>query len=204
MPFREIIAAQDESGDLGFDFDKKGTSRFFCITLVVSVEKRKLEKLVKRMFADFAKQRIKHPHGVLHAYNETDRTNHLMIRRLKDTDAKAFVIKVDKTKLIRRDIDEFYNDLTIMLLEKVFDVTGVEKVILIASRKDPKPEAVERFKSSLAAAYGDSLEVIVKRPREEKSLQVADCISWCLFRLYENGDGSFYQEIEPILHEYDY
>jgi hypothetical protein len=112
-----IFIAQDESGDLGFDFTKKGTSRCFCIAFVTCSGKRKLEKIVKRVFSDFSRQRIKHRSGILHAYDETPRTNHLIIKRLKETDAQAFVIKVDKSKIVRRDVDEFYCEIGPMLHE---------------------------------------------------------------------------------------
>ena len=101
------IAAQDESGDLGFDFTKKMTSKHFCITLVVSTDAKRMDKIVKRTFADFKMLHIKHPRGILHAYSETKRTNLSVLRRLKQTDAQVFVIKVDKTRIVRRDIDEF-------------------------------------------------------------------------------------------------
>jgi hypothetical protein len=107
----------------------------------------------------------------LHAYSEKDRTNHLLIRRLKEAGALAFVIKVDKMKIVRRDIEELYNDLTIFLLEKVYSVTGADKVLLTASRKDTKNESVERFKMSLHSAYRNAIAIDVKRPREDKTLQ---------------------------------
>jgi hypothetical protein len=198
------FAAQDESGDLGFDFNKKQTSRHFCITILVSSDRKKIEKIVKRIFADFSMRRIKHRTGVLHAYGETNRTNHLIISRLKEADAMVFIVKVDKTKVTRRDINEFYNDLTIHLLEKIFALTRAEKITLTASRKDTKAALTERFVESLNSAYGDTIAIEVKRPRDSKSLQVVDCVSWGAFRYYESGDDEFYRDIEPILYEYDY
>ena len=199
-----IFIAQDESGDLGFDPTKQGASQHFCVTFVISKDKRKLEKIIKRVFADFSKQRIGHRSGVLHAYTESSRTKHLLIRRLKKTDAQVFVIKVDKTKVQLCDIPSLYNDLTILLVTKVFEETGADKIALIASRKDTRKAATEDFTGALDAAFHDSIDVVVKRPSEEKSLQVADCVSWGLFRKYEWDDDEFYREILPMLHEYDH
>jgi len=117
MQTMHYFAAQDESGDLGFDFNKKQTTKHFCITILLSSDRKKIDKIVKRMFADFSKQRIKHRGGVLHAYDETSRTNHLIIRHLLKTDAMAFIVKVDKTKVTRRDIDEFYREFEPILHE---------------------------------------------------------------------------------------
>ena len=91
-----------------------------------------------------------------------------------------------------------------MLLEKVFSTTGAEKITLLASRKDTKATVTEQFKASLDAAFGESITVVTKRPNEEKSLQIADCVSWGLFRQYESNDPTYFQEIEPILYEFNY
>lgn len=37
----------DESGDLGFDFSKRGTSKFFVVTLLYVQEKRQIEKIIR-------------------------------------------------------------------------------------------------------------------------------------------------------------
>jgi hypothetical protein len=45
----------DESGDLGFDFTKQGTSRFFIITLLVihsNEVNKKILKIVERTIKD--------------------------------------------------------------------------------------------------------------------------------------------------------
>ena len=56
----------DESGDLGFDFSKPKTSRYFIITCLLCVNKRPIEKIVKRLMRSFsAKARARHD-GVLH------------------------------------------------------------------------------------------------------------------------------------------
>jgi hypothetical protein len=197
-------ACMDESGDLGFDFSKAKTPRKFCITLVLAKDERKLEKIIKRTFSDFTHLNIKHPTGILHSYHETKRTKMSIIRRLKETDAMVFTIYADKTKLKRRDVNEFYNDLTILLVEKVFSVTSAEKIILTASRKSTDDVQNEKFINSIKSAFSDSIEVSIKKPGEAKSLQIADCASWSVFRYYEYDDDEYYNELKPILHEYKY
>jgi hypothetical protein len=197
-------ACMDESGDLGFDFCKAKTSKKFCITLILTRDERRLEKIVKRTFSDFTQQNIKHPTGVLHAFRETRRTKSTLIRRLKKTESKVFSIRVNKTKLVRRDKNEIYNDLTVLLLEKVFLETMTEKIILIASKKGTNKIQNELFANSVKAAYGNAIEVSVKNPHEAKALQVTDCVSWSLFRYYEHGDDLYYNDLKSILHEYEY
>lgn len=38
----------DESGDLGFDFRKKKTSKFFIVTCLFTEDKKPIEKIVKK------------------------------------------------------------------------------------------------------------------------------------------------------------
>jgi len=194
----------DESGDLGFDFSKAKTPKTFCITFVLTENERKLEKIVKRAFSDFTHQNIKHPSGVLHSYKETPRTKLTLLSRLLETDTKVAVVKADKKRLVRRDTNEFYNDLTILLLEKAFDITNADRIVLTASRKDTDESQNELFKESIKKAFGSAIEVAVKKPYEAKALQVVDCVSWGLFRYYEYKDDTYYKELKPILHEYDY
>jgi hypothetical protein len=49
----------DESGDLGFDFSKKKTSKFFIISFLFiddETQKKQIEKIVKTVFAGFTKK----------------------------------------------------------------------------------------------------------------------------------------------------
>jgi hypothetical protein len=45
------------------------------------------------------------------------------------------------------------------------------------------------------------MEVMIKSPYEEKSLQAVDFISWAIFRKYEYGDDSYYKAIKDIVVE---
>ncbi|MCK4635926.1 MAG: DUF3800 domain-containing protein [Candidatus Moranbacteria bacterium] len=38
----------DESGDLGFDFSKQKTSKFFIVTCIFTNNKRPIEKIIKK------------------------------------------------------------------------------------------------------------------------------------------------------------
>ena len=49
----------DESGDLGFDFSKHKTSRYFVAAFVFTSEPRQLDKIIKKIFAGFSKLEVK-------------------------------------------------------------------------------------------------------------------------------------------------
>lgn len=49
----------DESGNLGFDYKKKKTSKFFVITFLFAADKKPIEKLVKRTHAMLKKKHFR-------------------------------------------------------------------------------------------------------------------------------------------------
>ena len=71
----------DESGDLGFDFTKNRTSKYFVITCLFTEEKRLIEKLVSKTHASLRKIHKKRS-GVLHAHEETSTTRLRLLRNL--------------------------------------------------------------------------------------------------------------------------
>jgi len=61
----------DESGDLGFDFSKKRTSKYFIITCLFATNKRPIEKIVSKQAVDFVSWSIfrKYQYGNESYYN---------------------------------------------------------------------------------------------------------------------------------------
>ena len=109
----------DESGDLGFDFKKKGTSDFFVITfLFLDENKKSLEKIVKKTHSELNKK-IKRIIGVLHATNEKPITRQRLLKRLSKTDCSIMYIYLNKKEVFTRLQDEkdvLYNYITNILL----------------------------------------------------------------------------------------
>ena len=59
----------DESGDLGFDTNKKN-SRYFVVTILFTENKNAIEKTVKKVHAALRKRVKRLSGGVLHSYKE--------------------------------------------------------------------------------------------------------------------------------------
>jgi len=60
----------DESGDLGFNFSKAGTSRHFSIAFLLTENKRPISSLVKKVFLSLPPATKRKNSGVLHAHHE--------------------------------------------------------------------------------------------------------------------------------------
>jgi hypothetical protein len=208
---RLMYLFMDESGCLGFDFNKKKTSKYFVVTCLFTSSKRPLEKIVKKVHGGLGRQLHKHP-GVLHCHKEKPATRRRLLSQLKEKDCSIMVIYLNKRKVYTRLQDEkhiLYNYVTNILLDRIFSKRFSSKmghITLVASKRETNKFLNENFSSYLnhkvSNTHNIPFTVIIKTPAEEKSLQIVDFISWALFRKYEYGDESYYELIkEKIIEE---
>lgn len=193
----------DESGNLGFNFDKKGTTSYFLITFLFTRSKRPIEKCVKKVHLGLRKKYKKI--GVLHAYIEEPVTKRRLLSLLAEKDCKIMTILLNKKKVYTKLQDEkpvLYNYVTNILLDRIFTkklIQSDDSIKIIASRKETNKFLNENFKSylhsQLAANYKVKVSISVKTPAEQKALQAVDFVSWAIFRKYEYKDDTYYNLI---------
>ena len=202
----------DESGDLGFDFTKKKTSKYFVITFLITENQRPIEKLVRKVFASMTKKQIKAHDGMLHAYKETPRTRQNLLSELAQKDVTILAVYLNKKKVytkLQNEKEVLYNYVTNVLLDRIMTrklVPLSEKITLVASRYETNRLLNENFKSYLAEQVSQNhkfkLKVEIKTPQENKCLQVVDMASWAIYRKWEHQDDSYYNLIkEKIIEE---
>lgn len=200
----------DESGDLGFDFKKKRTSKFFVITILFVEQKRSVEKLIRKVHAGLRKK-YKIRTSALHAAKEEPVNITRICRGLVDKNCKLMTIYLDKTKVYTRLRDEkhiLYNYIVNILLDRIMNRRLISKqdgVTLVASRRETNKFLNENFRDYLSrqvkSNHNTEFRVEIKTPAEEKCLQAADIASWSIFRKYEYGDDSYYQTLKSIIIE---
>ncbi len=200
----------DESGDLGFDSRKSGTTKHFVITLVFAENKRPIEKCVKKIHAGLSKN-LKKKGSILHAYHEKPATRIRLLRCLAAKDASIVTIILNKQKVYTKLQEEkavLYNYVTNILLDRIFTrklITAVGKIELIAERRETNKFLNINFKDYLQRQvtnnHGVDLSVEIRTPFEEKSLQAVDFASWAIFRKYEYGDDYYYKTIKGMIVE---
>jgi hypothetical protein len=201
----------DESGDLGFDFKKRGTSRYFVVTLLfVPHEKGPIEKVVKKIHSQLAKKHKKRI-GTLHATDEKPVTRQRLLKALTEKDCAVMTIYLNKERVYSQLQDEkqiLYNYVTNILLDRIYtkriiDIDG--PIELIASRRETNRFFNENFcsylKKQVATTHQKVLPIRIATPQAEKGLQVVDFVSWAIFRKYEHGDDSYYNIIKQLIAE---
>lgn len=191
----------DESGDLGFNFTKKNTSKFFIITVLFILDKKQLEKVVKKTHTTI-KKKHKQQGGVLHAYKESVITRKRLLTKLNEKNVMILCIYLNKSKVytkLQNEKDILYNYVTNILLDRIFTRKLLpihERITLVASRKETNKFLNENFKNYLSSQTRKNhkldLTIDIKTPYEEKCLQAVDFASWAIFRKYEHGDENYY------------
>jgi len=195
----------DESGDLGFNFKKKGTSQIFVVTCLFIDDKRPIEKIVKKAHSELSKK-LKRRFGILHCVGEKPITRQRLLRRMSEKECAIMTIYLNKKKVytnLQNEKPVLYNYVTNILLDRIYSrqiFSGRGKITLIASRRETNKFLNENFKSYLKNQvinmHKGNIEVLIKSPNEEKALQAVDFVSWAIFRKYEHQDEGYYNLIK--------
>jgi len=101
-----------------------------------------------------------------------------------------------------------YNYVTSIVLDRIFSkrlLPATGKIELIASKRETNKFLNENFKNYLNAQANKQhkiiLNITIKSPFQEKSLQAVDFVSWAVFRKYEYGDEGYYRLIKSRIFE---
>ncbi len=199
----------DESGDLGFDFTKRRTSRFFLVSILVTQHTRPLEKLVKKIHRNI---RNKHliKKGLLHAADIDHVSRWRFCRQLAEKEVRLVGVYLDKyDNLILNQIDThlLYAQIVEKAVRTVIEELQLkqETVKITVSRRETNiflnKQLGDHLQNSLHRLIGHDARIAVRPPQDIKGLQAADIASWSLFRYHEFNDGSYRLLLKPILLE---
>ncbi len=201
----------DESGDLGFDFEKKKTSKIFVITFLFVKNKDSVERIIKKVFKGFTRLERMFHSGCLHCHKEAPKVRNKVLNLLNEKDVSIMSIYLNKKKVYTKFHDEkhvLYNYVTNILIDRICTkklIPTDEKINLVASRRETNKFLNQNFKDYLENEVNKShklpFEISIKAPHEEKSLQVVDFASWAIFRKMEHNDEDYYNLIKQKIVE---
>jgi len=195
----------DESGDLGFNFKKKKTSKVFVITCLFVENKKPIEKIVRKTHSEL-KKKYKRRFGILHAVKEKPIIRQRLLKRLSEKDCTIMTIYLNKKRVytnLQNEKQVLYNYVANILLDRIYTkklLPLAKNVLLVASRRETNKFLNRNFKNYLnnqiLNRHKVNVKVLIKTPYEEKSLQAVDFASWAIFRKYEYGDDIYYNLIK--------
>lgn len=201
-----MIIFLDESGDLGFDFNKPGTSKTFVITLLVCDDRESSHSFkiaVRRTFKNKMHSR-KNP-GV----REIKGTETMLSvkryfhRQLPRDGWKLYTVVVNKKQVYEEmpkpmDKKKLYNFLSRFILEKIPFGSVLEAVTLVVDRSKGK-EGIREFNDYITNHLEGLLPLNVPMyithewSHENAGLQAVDLFCWGIFRKWESGDNEWYE-----------
>jgi hypothetical protein len=185
----------DESGDLGFN---KKSSKYFIITILVTSNKKIIEKKLKTYKRKLLRKKKYKKLKELKANNSDDKIRFNVLDIINENNIEIYTIILNKEKLLdnlKEKKTKVYNYLTNLILTECDDLNGKSVHFIIDKRVKKK-------------IIRDDLDNYIKKEHPEirfnishydssnsNGLQLVDFVSWSIFRYYEFNDDRFYYYI---------
>ncbi len=214
-----MIIYLDESGDLGFDFNKGGTSRKFVITVLAcdsSNEVQIFRKAVRRTL----KNKINNKQGArnvqeLKGIATTLAVKSYFYRHLSRNGWRIYTVILNKKRVNTglqkpRTKTKLYNFLARFILEQI-DLQNVTPAVTLITDRCKNREEIRDFNGYVAnqlealLPLNVPLNIYHERSHDNEGLQAVDLFCWGIFRKYEEGDSAWYDVYrEEIVFETEY
>ena len=204
---KRLIIYLDESGDLGFDFEKKQPSRYFVIAVLVCKG-----ELVDKHLQNAVDRTIKNKLGVTAnelkgAKTELKIKTYFLtqLRKSDPGDFEIYAVIVDKHKLQKIETQNkqfLYNQISSMLLQKVAYAEKYPVTLILDKCKN-------KYEMSLFYAYLRQQIVLPTQTTlhtygtiiriAAKDYKAIDLFCWGVFRKYEQQDESWYLQFKEMI-----
>lgn len=196
----------DESGDLGFDFEKDGTSRWFIIALLVcdnSEVQKQIANAVRRTLKNKVNRRKTNRHtDELKGSRTTIEVKSYFYRQLPQDGWRIYSMAVDKQRVSAHSRSpggkkQLYNHIAREIVAKVDFPSSASEISLVVDRCKSKPE-VREFDSYLSNQLSGYIALNSRFiPTHEISsdnpcLQAVDLFSWGIHRKHKDCDHEWY------------
>lgn len=184
----------DESGDLGFNFEK-GSSKNFVITLVVTNNDAPLCRCMKKA-RDKILQKKLHQRPELKANESNEQVISRVLNEFLKIDAQVHYIVVNKERVyeyLRTNKKKLYNYIAGIILQETKIVFN--KIVLKVDKREPKLIARQDFDQYITEklkSSGVDVDICHLSSVNDQGLQVVDHVCWSIFRKYERADDKFY------------
>ena len=189
----------DESGTLGFDFKKKGNSKYFTISYIAFKNKNQISRAIRSTRKKFnIKSKLK-------ANSTNDEIRKDLLNRLMKKEFSISTIIIDKTKVYSlymiKNKEKFYNYMCGLLIDTINLLPNTPAVVnmVMDKRKNGrllKMDINNYLKMRINRNSSIKLEIEHKHIDTDLVLTAVDFISWSVFRNFEHGDNTYYKIIE--------
>lgn len=201
-----MIIYLDESGDLGFDFKKKKTSRLFVITLLVCDDKSVQDGFRKAIRRTLKNKLNKNKISVHELKGEGTAlpVKQYFYRQVPDAGWRIYSVSLNKSR-VKKDLQskagkkKLYNFLARFILEKVNFIENLPVVNLVVDRCK-NTEEIKDFnqyvENQLAGLLPLETRLFIthEASQENAGLQAVDLFCWGIARKDDRGDRAWYDK----------
>lgn len=197
-----MVLYLDESGDLGFDFSKRGTTPYFVITVLLCRTKgsdKSIQQSVKRTLRNKMGKNTEELKGV----NTTISIKKYFLKHIKNSEWDIYSVILNKLRVNlelqnKQGKKRLYNYLSRVLIEQVKFPKEVPSMTLVVDKMKNKKD-IEDFNQYLENQLSAHLLLNCifypyhKDSKEHPGLQAVDLFCWGIFRKYMANDQEWYK-----------
>lgn len=194
----EVLIFVDESGDTGFKFEK-GSSRYFVIVLVIFEDFLDAEEVslkIKRL-----KQKFGWGETTEFKFSGTsNRFRKRFFETIKECPFRFVALAVDKKKFVEECLQgrRFYD---YVLAQSFGELSNLRGEATVYFDKMVDKSFVLSFNTCFRKIFRGERGLKIKRIKHRRStsnnlIQLADMISGAVFRKYEKGENTYYDQIK--------
>lgn len=168
-----MYAYIDESGDLG---KSNKSSKNFILTAIIVQNEDLLPRISRKIFT--RKVIYKNKVNQLHANKDTNIVRKAMIKEINKIDYEI-VYRNNKNYMIA--------------LQHICNLLKTKNVnIIYLAMRDSRKDTMTKI-DNIGKNLG--IKIIQSNPIKEKGLQVADFVSWSIYKYIEYGDDEYYRKL---------
>ena len=203
-----MIIYLDESGDLGFDFNKPKTSRKFVITLLVCDGADSAEgfrKAARRTLKNKLNHKKRNSRVIqeLKGTGTTLTIKQYFYRQVPDNGWRIYTVALNKVRVeenlqTKHGKKKLYNFLARFIIEQV-DLNNAAPAVTLVMDRCKNKEEIKDFNGYVANQLESLLPLNVplniyhESSQENAGLQAVDLFCWGIYRKYETLDLEWYQ-----------
>jgi len=197
-----MIIYLDESGDLGFDFTKKGTAQYFIITVLVCKTKLSVMRIRKSIIRT-RRNRLGQSIQELKGTNTSLDVKQYFLNHINNNDWEIYTVILNKRRVnqkLRTHIGKkkLYNFLSRILIEKIDFPEDISTLTLVVDKMKNKYE-IKDFNQYIENQLESRLPlncllyIYHQDSREDTGVQAVDMFCWGISRKYIWKDYSWYK-----------
>lgn len=206
-----MIIYLDESGDLGLDVSKAGTTRHFVITLLVC-DSRQASDGFRFAVRRTMKNKLRSKKGAVGEIKGSETllsVKRYFFRHVPQNGWRLYTVIIDKVRLLEKlsapiDPHRIYNFMARLILSRISFADADGAVTLVVDRSKGR-EGIRAFNDYIANHLAGFLPLkvplnIYHEPSHVNSgIQAVDLFSWGILRKYEFSEEVWYDDFKRMI-----